>query len=100
MTLSYRGRAFELGQPSGRRRVVDRWLSETRLVGLGENRLGLVGAHAAAGGDAQLRSELIQVVHTAGRSAADLLVGDGFADTDVHKFNNLARFQAFKRKCE
>ncbi len=42
------GLSFEWGQPLGRGRVVDRWLSETRLVGLGENRLGLIGAHAAA----------------------------------------------------
>lgn len=95
-----RGLSFELGQPSGRGRVVDRWSCETRLVGLSENRLGLIGAHAAARGDAQLRSKLIEVIYTAGRSAADLLVGDGFADADVHKFNNLAQFQAFNRKCE
>jgi hypothetical protein len=29
-----------------------------------------------------------------------LLVGDGVADADVHKFNHLACFIVLKRKCE
>jgi len=43
-------------------------------------------------------TEFIQIIHAPGRSAADLLVGDGFADADVHKFNGLAKLQLFKRK--
>ncbi len=67
-------------------------MSEARLIGLVQYGLGLVGAAAAAFGDAQVRSELIEIVHAGGRSAADLLIGYGFADADVHKFNNLAGF--------
>jgi len=45
-------------------------------------------------------SELIKIGYTAGRGAADLLVGYGVANTDVHRFNNLARFRVFNCKCE
>ncbi len=72
--------------------VVGRWLRKTRLICLVQYRLGLIGAAAAAFGDAQVRSELIEIVHAGGRSAADLLIGYSFADADVHKFNNLAGF--------
>ena len=59
-------------------------MSEARLIGLVQYRLGLIGAAAAAFGDAQVRSELIEIVHASGRSAADLFVGNRFADADVH----------------
>ena len=57
------------------------------------------GAYAcrASGGDVGVVQQVIDAVLC---SSADLLVSDGVADTDVHKFNNLAQFQAFKRKCE
>ncbi len=41
-----------------------------------QNFLSMTCAGAASGCDAQALAELIEVVHTPGRCAADLLVGD------------------------
>ena len=68
-------------------------MRKSRLIRLVQYRLGLVGAAAAILGDAKALSELIEVVHAGGRRFTDLLVGDCFADADVHKFNDLAEFQ-------
>jgi hypothetical protein len=80
--------------------VIHRWFHESRLAGLPQNRLGLIGAAAAVRRNAQDFPELVEIIHTVSCSPADLLVGDGVADTDVHKFKNLADFQAFNCKCE
>ena len=85
---------------SGRGGVIHRRLGVAGVAAVAQDRFRVVGATAAIGRNAQVLSELIEVVHTGLRGSADLLVGNGVADTDVHKFNNLAQFWRFKRKCE
>jgi len=46
--------------------------------------LGQAGTSTAAGAYAEAFAKLIQVVRTLRSGAADLLVGDSFADTNVH----------------
>jgi hypothetical protein len=46
--------------------------------------LGKAGTTTAAGAYTEAFAKLIQVVGALSGGAADLLVGDGFADTDVH----------------
>ena len=57
-------------------------------------------AGAAARRHAKLALQLPEIPHASGRGLANLLVSNGVADTDVHKFNHLACLSAFKRKCE
>lgn len=60
------------------------------LVAIVENGLGLVCTRAAARGDAKGFAQLVQVVATGRSSTANLLVGYGFADADIHDFNTLS----------
>ena len=53
-------------------------------VALFEDGRGHVGAGAADGGYAQSLAEFVQIIDAVGSCAADLFVGDGFADADVH----------------
>ena len=46
--------------------------------------LGKAGATTAAGAYTEAFAKLIQVVGAPSGRAADLLVGDGFTDTDIH----------------
>ena len=57
-------------------------------------------AGSAASGHAKLALQAAKIPYTGVRRLADLLVSNGVADADVHKFNHLARFMAFNCKCE
>ena len=57
-------------------------------------------AGAATSGHAELALQAAKILYTGFRRLADLLVSNGVADADVHKFNHLARFMAFNCKCE
>ena len=61
----------------------------------------LAFATAAAGGATGLRLHRFKRVRTARDGAADVLVGDGFADADVHGgLRRFARRAPFERECE
>ena len=45
---------------------------------------GHVGAGATDGGYAQSLAEFVQIIDAVGSCAADLFIGDGLADADVH----------------
>ena len=64
------------------------------MKNLGSNFL----ARATTRGHTEFRLEAPEIGRTGFRSLANLLVGNGVADADVHKFNHLATLQAFKRK--
>jgi len=49
----------------------------------------LIGTAAAARGDTQVYSEIIEIVYTSDCCLADLLVGDAFADADIHTTTGL-----------
>jgi len=49
-----------------------------------ENLLSGAGTGTATGSHPQVLPQLYQVIDAAGGSPADLLVGNGFADTHVH----------------
>ena len=57
-------------------------------------------ARSAAGGDTQLALQGPEVRAAVVRRLADLLIGDGVADTDVHEINQLVCLMTFNRKCE
>jgi hypothetical protein len=73
-------------------------LGNLSLAGFIQYRLGLIGTTTAIRGDTEMLPELIQVIDAVLCSSADLLVGYSVANADVHKFNNLARFQVFNCK--
>jgi len=60
------------------------------LVTIIENRLGFVCTRPAARGNAKRVTQLVQVVATLRRGAANLFIGYGLADADVHVFNTLS----------
>ncbi len=53
-------------------------------VGFIEDGGGHVGAGAADGGYAPGLAEFVEIIDAVRGRAADLFVGDGFADADVH----------------
>ena len=79
-----RGSSLEFGRCLYRGWVVHRRLRESGIVGFIQYRLRLVGTAAAGGGDAEALSEFIDVIDAVHCSTANLLVGDGVADADVH----------------
>jgi hypothetical protein len=55
---------------------------------LSKDLLSLACATTAARSNTQRFPELKKIIHTVGGSPADLFVGNGFADADVHLINN------------
>ena len=73
------------------------WLRRAR-VRLVQDLQRLAGTAAAAGRHAETLAKLVEVADPPSRGAANLFVGHGVADADIHKFNDLAKLRLFKRK--
>jgi hypothetical protein len=70
---------------SGRRKLhYGRALRDARLKGIPQNLARTTGTAATTGTDTELLAQLSQGAAAFGHGAADVAVGDGIADADVH----------------
>ena len=65
-----------------------------------EDGLRLILTGATANSDSELHLQCTETVGARRNSAANLLLGYGVADADVHNFNHLGAFRTFNCKCE
>ena len=65
---------------------------EGGMSGQGKKRRGMKGGEGGGLGEGQVGEEVIEIGQGRGRRGGELIIGYGFADADVNKFNKLAGF--------